>query len=236
METMKPLLLAVLLLTVIGFTACNEEAADVSVAGDAYIITKKIGQDTLNGLALHAYSFSGFTNVSVTSGTDATKSYTLGKYFGQSNSYYYETPTNQYAASLPVAGAYNFTATFENGEVKTDQDILTTDVLKLPTLTKCEYNSTDHKAELNWTVLPNANIYVVKIYDGNNWVFVSQALPGAQTTYSISYPGNGWDSSFSPVAGKAYTVVFCAFRYETNGSDYDIQATSEIEHSLTWGS
>ena len=70
---MKPLKFFVLVSIALFIASCNKSQDEGSGTGDAIIVVKKSGTNTVYGVSLYAYSFSPFQSVKATSSADATK-------------------------------------------------------------------------------------------------------------------------------------------------------------------
>lgn len=216
--------------------SCSKEESQPTGVGDAIIVTKKIGTNTVYGLSFYAYTFSSFQNVKAVNTAAPEKTYTLKSHQSYTTNFYYETPDTEFSATKPVAATFTFSAVFENGATHEFQDVITDKVLSVPVIEKCEYNSTTGMLDVSWTALTDADSYAINIYDGSTVVFGSIELANSVKAYSISPNGGGWLNGFSPLSGKTYQVKVLAFLYEPAGGSYDVQATSVAETPVIWAS
>lgn len=241
---MKPLKFIVFVLIALFVASCNKSQDEGSGVGDAIIVAKKSGINTVYGYALYAYSFSPFQSVKATSDVEANKIFTLKINQGYKTNFYYETPDAEFTTTKPGASTFNFSAVFENGVTDEFQDNLSDKVLAIPTINKAEYNSTTSELGITWTSVTDANSYAINILDGSTVVFGSVALAPTVKAYSISANGGGWLTGFTPVSGKTYQVKVLAFLLEPGAApvlgsyanSYDVQAASVAETSVIWGS
>ncbi len=217
-------------------TSCNKSEDDGSGTGDAIIIAKKSGTNTVYGVTLYAYSFSPFQSVKATSAVDATKTYTLKVNQGYKTNFYYETPDAEFTTTKPAATTYNFAAVFENGVTDEFEDNLTDKVLALPTIEKAEYNLTSADLGVTWKSVPDADSYAINIFDGTSLVYSSPELVNTLKYFAVG-SSSGWVTGVTPVSGKSYTVRVLAFLYEPNGDSYNIQAVSmaDSDKPIAWG-
>jgi len=225
---------AILFLTLTVF-ACNKTQDQATGVGDALVVSKKIGTQTVYGISLYAYTFSSFKSVTAVNSIVADHIYTLSANQGYATNFHYETPDSEFTTTKPVASTYNFSAVFNNGTTGEFQDYLTDQVLDLPNITKCEYSTTDHQFEMNWDLLTNADSYAINILDGTTVVFASPELAKTIKAYAISVSGGGWATGFTPVVGKTYTIRLLAFMYEPGGDAYNVQAASLTDKTAAWG-
>jgi hypothetical protein len=231
---MKQLKFFVIVLVVALLASCNKDNQPTGV-GDALIVAKKSGSNTVYGLSLYAYTFSSFQSVKAVSSADAGNTYTLQSYPGYASNYYYETPDADYSTTKPAASIYTFTAVFSDGSTQDFQDELSDLALLPPNIEKCAYDVTAGVLEVTWTPVTDADSYSVKILDGTTQVFGSPELSSIIKTYTISASGNGWATGFTPVNGKTYTVKTFAYLYEPQGNAYNVQALSVTDTSVLWG-
>jgi len=226
----------VFILIVLFTTSCNKSEDDGSGTGDAIIIAKKSGTNTVYGVTLYAYSFSPFQSVKATNAVDAAKTYTLKVNQGYKTNYYYETPDAEFTVTKPAATTFNFSAVFENGVTDEFEDNLTDKVLALPTIEKAEYNLTSADLGVTWKSVPDADSYAINVFDGTNLVYSSPELVNTLKYFAVG-SSSGWVAGVTPVSGKTYTVRVLAFLYEPNGDSYNIQAVSmaDSDKPIAWG-
>ncbi len=227
-------ILAVVLLSLL-VTSCNKNDEQVTGVGDVMIVAKQSGTSPVYGISMYAYTLSSFESVTAVSTAEPGKPYTLKANQGYKTNFYFETPETQFTATKPVAGTFDFSATFTNGVKQDFQDVLTDKVLPIPTLDKCEYDAVKRQLDMSWTLITDATSYSINIIDGDKLVFGSTELKNNIKTFVISAAGTGWAVGFTPVAGKTYKVRLYAYMFETGGSAYDIQAISYIEKEVVWG-
>lgn len=232
---MKPTKFLATLILILSFLACNKTNEQASGAGDAIIVVKKINDQVVYGISFYAYTYSTFKSVTVTSNSDPAKTYTLAANQGYATNFYYETPDAEFTTTKPVSGTYTFSAVFENGTTQEFTDELTDHVINLPVLTKCEYSAPDHRLEVNWNLIQDADGYAINLFDGTNVIFSSAALADNIKAYAVSASGSGWANGFSPESGKAYKVRVLGFLFEPNGDTYNVQATSVTDTTAVWG-
>jgi len=232
---MKQLKIILILFFAFYLVSCNKEETQPTGVGDALIVTKKIGANTVYGLSFYAYTFSSFQTVNTVNKAAPEKTFALKSNQNYKTNFYYETPDAEFTATKPAAATFTFSAVFENGATHEFEDVLTDKALDVPAIDKCEFNSTKGMLEVSWATVPDADSYAVNILDGTTVVFGSVELANTVKSYSISANGGGWLNGFTPVGGKSYQVKVLAFLYEPLGSSYNVQATSVSEKAATWG-
>ena len=215
--------------------SCNKGQDEGSGTGDAIIVAKKSGTNTVYAVSLYAYSFSPFQSVKVTSSADATKTYNLKANQGYKTNFAYEAPDAEFTTTKPVASTFNFSAVFENGVTDVFQDDLTDKVLAVPTIEKSVYDATTTELTTTWLSVTDADSYAINILDGSTLVFGSLELANTIKTFTLSSTSSGWITGITPVIGKTYTLRLNAYLYEPKGNTYNMQAVSMAEKQITWG-
>jgi hypothetical protein len=226
-------ILLVMITTVLA--SCNKSQDEGSGTGDAIIVAKKSGINTVYAVSLYAYSFSPFQSVKVTSSADATKTYNLKENQGYKTNFAYEAPDAEFTTTKPVASTFNFTAVFENGVTNEFQDNLTDKALAVPVIEKSVYDATTTELTTTWASVTDADSYAINILDGSTMVFGSLELANTIKSYTLSSTSSGWITGVTPVVGKTYTLRLNAYLYEPNGNTYNMQALSLAEKPIIWG-
>lgn len=233
---MKQLRIFSILMALLIMASCNKSEDQATGVGDALIVAKQSGGNTVYGLSIYAYTYSSFASITAVGSADPGKTYTLKSNQGFKTSFSYETPDSEYTTTKPAAATYNFAATFENGVNQTFQNVLTDKVLPVPTFEKCEYNDVEHQLEMNWPLISGATSYAVNILNGSKIVFASVELRNiTKGAFAKTTSGGGWDVGFTPKAGETYTVRLFAYMYEPGGGAYTIQSVSMADKSVVWG-
>lgn len=235
MKNVKPIFLLFILLLAI---ACNDKNDDDStVLGDALVVSKKSGNNTVYALTFYAYAYSSLKSVKVT-GVVNPISVDLSTTGNYSSAYFVKEPTdNDFSTTKPSPDTFTFNAEFENGNKYVAQDILTADILEPVTIETCKYNVTNARAEFIWTALSNADSYSISIIDeSGNQVFMSNTIANSYTKVYLESNTTGWKTG-DPIAGKTYTVRFFAYKFEdsNNPDSYNVQSTSYSQATLVWG-
>lgn len=224
-----------LLIASITIIACNDNEAKKSVAGDAYMVSQLVGQDTLFGISIHAYSLYPMSSVIVTPENDNENSYSLQSYPGFKTDFYYDTPASQLSKQKPATGNYHFEARFETGEYHTDDDILGSEVLFPPKVETCSYDATKKQALIEWKTVTGADVYVVKLYKQDTLVFLSAAIPPEYKKVAFDANSSSWGKDFIPKAGTNFQARISAFKYEAGGDNFNVQASTSSDATLIWG-
>lgn len=216
--------------------SCADDDFIADATGDAFIISKIQGQGeeavTVYGLALHAFGNKDFSKVTATSPVGMVTD--LVSYRGSAYEYYHETDQDEFMQALPAQGNYSFSFKFTTAEEDTDVDELTDDVLVPATITKCEYDATDSRIEVEWEKVEDADYVVVYLKDpAGNMIYISPSLLGTKVSYEISESTIHWYET--PDSGVTYTVMIGAFMYESAAANLNIQAESVATATVVWG-
>lgn len=218
--------------------SCNKKNDENSTAvGDAVVVSKKLGDNTVYALAFYVYSNSPLKSVKVKGIANSTPVDLVSS--GTSTSYYFakEPTDNDFSTTKPSEDTFTFDAEFEAGSTYVAQDILTSLVLEPVTIGTCKYNVTNSRAEFQWTALTDADCYSIAILDDSGTtVFASNGIANSYTNVYLEASNSGWAESH-PVIGKTYTVRIYAYKYEdsNNFDPYNIQSTSYSQATMVWG-
>lgn len=226
---------AFVIISIVFFSSCNKNDDSITAACDVYVVTQMSGQDTLYGLSMHAYAFYAMSSVVVNPTNDLTTTYHLQAYSGFPTDFYYDTPENELSTEKPVTGNYHFKATFENGNIDEEDDILYSDILYPPVITECTYDTSGSKAVLEWDPVTGADAYVIKVYHGDDLVFLSDLIDPDYTNVSFNASSVYWGDDYEPTSGTNLLIRVSAFKYEPNGDSYNVQASTSSDHDLVWG-
>ncbi len=234
MKTISKLLLSIFIITLI---SCESDEQATSAIGDAFILVKANEQDTIYGLALHAFTNKNFTTVSASLVENIDVSYDLAAFQGRYSDFFYETNNDNYGTELPQTGSYNFAATVAAEENISFSDNLTDDIIYPPSITACVFDDTDSEIDIEWEDDDDVDVYSVKVYSNQGTlVFASTGLNPDNDTYSIGLSTNGWVNNYSPNDDEIYTVEVNAFLYEAVVAEMNLQCHSTNKHEVTWGS
>jgi hypothetical protein len=228
---------AILVFILIGsmFMSCIKEP-DYEGFGDAYFVVENVGQDTLKGLALHAFSYSEFLSVTVTLQGNSEINYELEPYLGYNQDFVWKTPANQLSTSLPSTGDYIFNAIFKGGQTSIFYDKLTSDYILPPVIDVCEFVTSVNRVDVEWQDVTKADVYNVKLLNSNDTVlFVSEVYDNNITNFSFGEATKGWQTSSYPATGQEVKVEVAAYLLEPGKSLDEIQAVSKSRRSIIWG-
>ena len=228
--------LVVLLSSIMLLTSCVDSETDPKGFGEAYILVEIVGQDTLKGLGLHAFSYAEFSAVNVKLSNDVNQTYTLQPYLGYNQDFVWSTPLNQFKKELPAEGDYVFNATFKSGHTYTFYDKLYSTLVYPPKITNCEYVVTNERVDVEWDRVTNADSYNVKLLNQNGDIlFVSQVYNRMTDFYSFTKNTQGWQTSTYPATGQTVIVEVAAYLLEVGTSNSELQSVGKSRQSIIWG-
>jgi hypothetical protein len=224
------------LLLGVSVISCKKIEYKPSGVGDANIVTVVTGTDTLFGLGLHAYSGWEFDKVTAFLNGDSIV-YQLSPFNATKTDMTYETPLNKMIHKLPTAGTYTFDATFTSGDFLTFTDVLTSEYILPPLITKCEYSSVIHAVIVSWGEILNTDILNIKLYNQNrDLLYISPTINKSVIIFTFNSANEGWQTTNYPVQGQQLIVQISTFLLEPiNGGSANIQASGRIEKTITWG-
>lgn len=233
---MKNLKTLILILFIAFSSSCNKNDGDSTVVGDAIVVAKKSGANTVYAIAYYAYAYSPLKSVTVQSMLDPLNKVTLSSNGAYTTNFLREPEELDYSTTKPLADTFTFDAVFESGNIYKTEDVISSVILDPPTIEKCAYNTTNSYAEFSWSALTNADSYMISILDSEGTiVFRSSELSNTVTSGYLTASATGWISG-QPVSGKTYTARIYAYKYEdsNNPNSYHIQSTSYSEASFVW--
>ena len=231
---MKKLLFTLFTISAI-FTSCNKNENNASIVGDVYLVTQRSGENILYGLSLHAYSFYALSSVTVSPNAEPGTTYHLQEYPGFKTDFYYDTPESELSTEKPAPGNYHFTASFENGKTNEADDYLAADFLVPPVITSCSYDVSSEKATIEWETVTGADLYVIKLYEGDELVLLSPAIDPSVTKVEFNAASSSWGQNYTPATGTNFVARLSAFKYEAGGDSYNVQASTFADDNLLWG-
>lgn len=204
--------------------------------GDAFIVTEVVGQDTLKGLSLHAFSYSEFSSVTVNLTGSTAAIYNLSPYMGYKQDFIWTMAISQFSNKLPATGDYVFNAIYSDGQSQVFYDKLTTDYILPPVIKVCEYVTSSQRVDVKWDAVSKADVYNIKLMNLNDTIlFVSDVYSSSILNYSFGTNTNGWQSATFPTSGQNVKVEVAAYLLESGSSLNDIQAISKSRKTITWG-
>lgn len=215
--------------------SCNKNEESATAVGDVYMVTQRSGENILYGLSIHAYSFYAFSSVTVSPDAEPGTTYHLQAYPGFKTDFYYDTPELELSTEKPATGNYHFITNFESGKTDVADDYLSADFLVPPVIKECSYDVSTQKATIEWENVTGADLFVIKLYEGDELVFLSPALDPTVTKVDFTGTGSSWGQDYTPTEGTNFVARVSAFKYEAGGDSYNVQASTFADESLFWG-
>lgn len=217
--------------------SCLKDEEVITGYGDAYILVEINGQDTLKGLGLHAWSYSDFSAVKVTSPVTSAPELTLQPYLGYKQDFILETPLSGMTKTLPAAGNYLFLATYADGSTLNFTNELYPDFILPPQIKTAAFNQSAQRVDVTWGNVVYAHSYNVKLINAEGKVlFLSPELSNSVTDFSFSRNTQGWQTGDYPANGTTLTIEVAAYHKEKNTPLNKLQCVARSRKSITWGS
>lgn len=215
-------------------SSCLKDEVELTGYGDAYIIVEIAGQDTLKGLGLHAYSYSDFSEVTVTPPEGTMTRYTLAPYLGYKQDFILETPLSQFTKNLPTAGVYLFSAKYADGQLLDFANELYTDYIFPPQIKTAAFSQASQRFDVTWSNVVYAHSYNVKLINAEGkTIFLSPELNNSVTEFSFTQSSQGWQSSEFPAQGAVLTIEVAAYHKEKNTPGNKLQCIARSRKGLT---
>ncbi|MDX8337971.1 hypothetical protein SLH46_02175 [Draconibacterium sp. IB214405] len=225
-----------IILVFAGLFACNKDDNSVpfEVIGDVFVIKRTIGEEVKYANSYVAWGNQPMSHAEVT--TPGGANMTLYPTSGEQNIYAKEPALNEYYASAPVEGNYQFLVINED-ITHQSVDLLDFDDIAFTTLTSAEM--VDGVLSVQWETNSIAEGYRIRLINQSNAVaFLSQPLPSQMVRLDIGAATASGSWSETPEAGNVYTVEFLTIRYEDDATSNDatkhIQEIAVTEQDITW--
>lgn len=228
-----------LLLTGTAFVSCNDFEEELEVITDVYVINKKFESEVRSANAYFAYANQAFSGATVTipnnGGVVELENYTSSVY-----TFAKEPVDSDYKTTAPAEGSYAFSIQGGNGETLQMPDILSYEGLEIPEFTKVTFSGTPVTLELEWADIPDADGYVIKMYDlDGKLIFNGYGVKGDVNKYTITSSANSGFWSEAAVNGESYRLQLNAYSYDAEGNSnnyaYNISEISLGETQVEWG-
>jgi hypothetical protein len=204
---------------------------------DARILTFVTPEDTLFGIGLYAYTNGEFNHVTAFYNDEDGAFYTLEPFNNAKNDFSYETPLEEMTQTPPPAGEYVFDVEFQDQEFFSLTDLLTSDYVLPPIITRCEYNTTIDQIVISWAEIMEEGILRFTVYNTDReLLYASSAIDKSQVIYTLAYNSQTWFSKNPPEPGEELIIgiTFYLFEVFTYGA-MDTQSSGRIEKKITWG-
>ncbi len=237
MDTMKKLgKILTFLLIGAGFFACSDDdnSAPFEIIGDVFVIKRTIGDEVKYANSYVAWGNQPMSHAEVT--TPGGANLTLNPASDNLYTYAKEPGINDYFASAPVEGNYQFLVINED-ITHQSVDLLDFDDIAFTTLSSAEM--VNGVLSVQWETNSIAEAYLIRLINVSGDVaFLSQTLPTQMTRLDIGANTASGSWSETPEAGNDYTVELMTFRFEddaiSSDAAYHIQEVAVTEQEITW--
>ena len=222
------------------FFSCNDEEEEkaLELDVDAYIVKRKVDDETKYANAYFAYGTKGIESATVTPPAGAGGSVELAASASSISVFFREPVMEDFTPMSPAQGNYVFDVESREGEVLQQSDMLEGEKLEIPEITEVTYQSNIETMTVEWGSETNADGFVVKLLDqNNNVVFISYTLIASAEEYDINQISGNWDGI--AYLGEDYTLQVQAFAVESTATEdnglYNINEVAIAERTVTWG-
>ncbi len=226
----------IIFLVLAGLFACSDDdnSAPFEIIGDVFVIKRTIGDEVKYANSYVAWGNQPMSHAEVS--TPAGASLTLDPATENLYTYAKEPGLNEYFASAPVQGNYQFLVINEDITHQT-ADLLDFDDIAFSTLSSAEM--VDGVLSVQWESNSIAEAYLIRLINTSGDVaFLSQTLPTQMTRLDIGANTASGSWSETPEAGNIYTIEFLTFRFEDDATSLDatknIQEIAVTEQDITW--
>ncbi|HNW50555.1 MAG TPA: hypothetical protein PKH79_05700 [Prolixibacteraceae bacterium] len=202
--------------------SCLDLDTEKAYLGDAYVVSKIVGSDTLYSLESYVSSNTAVAHTSMefpkgTSSVDLT-CVTTG--------YYEYFNGSDYSRVKPQIGDYSFSITFEDSTVVKTTDQLTDTIAPFITYKGVEPAGVLGCMLFHWEKNARADYYMVKILKDDKVVYSSGNL--SDSTLTVHANDNEWISGVTPEDGEEFDVVLFGVVVDNYSSKYTkIQSISQ---------
>ncbi len=237
MKSLKFSLLLLISISILPSCDTNEyKEPEFNGVGDVFVRCIKIGDETQYAAAFYAYTNKNISEVTVESPETDTPNYELGDYMTEKRVFRLLPEASDYSSTDITNGIYKFEIVSVGQETIRVQDKLLDSRIEPMEITNFTYTKEEHKFDISWNELENADIYVVKIMtekDGKI-LYVSNRL--STTEYEFNENSKNWNYEIQLTVGTTYLVGVFAYEFEsataTDGFDFNSETVEYRE--IVW--
>jgi len=219
-------------------TSCKKEEEEENEHNDAYgdVFVKKV--QTPGGVKYGLVYYSGGEGLKTcTVKTPSGEEFTLAEFWKGKGSMRFHPASSEMVSSMPAAGDYTFTFTFDDEVTKTIVDPLTSEdfgnVMSGVTVT---HTPGSEEVTVNWATVDGADNYFVKLTDknknDNKPIFVNMGMPATTTSYTFSKSTTdaspGWMQAGKPATGDTCYVMIVGVKYEAGATGPEASNNKQI--------
>jgi len=220
-------LLALVALIMLGLSGCEKATVQNEAFVDVFIKSIANAQGMPVYAAQHTViSYNGgIKSVSIVSPDGATMQLD-GDPIDTGYSFYNEPAETDYLTTLPAAGIYTYTVTFDDNEVKTYTNSLSALSILPANILSLQKSADGDSVYISWASVINAHAYQLKVLKGATQVIATN--PFTVVTPKVGIPVTSLNSSGAGV----YTFQLSGLYFEST-TTYDLQAKSTAKMDIT---
>jgi len=213
-----------------GFYSCVDLDVDLENFADAYIASKIINGDTVFALEAYAQSNYNMKSVSLKSPDNSEPEIDLVQIDYGGGIFEKKTDDANFIATKPKAGNYTFNINYLEQTPMVEIDKLSDSIIYPTTISEIILDSLENVVTVKWTKVKNADAYILKVIENENYVFISSKIAPEAISATFSINSYGWLNQYQPVRGKEYQFMISAVLYEESNIKYnEIQGVSHSE-------
>lgn len=223
----------------ISVISCNDVEEKLEVLTDVYVINKNFDGEVKSATSYFVYANKSLMSATVAipnNGGNVELESQPGSIFNLAK----EPADSDFKTTAPVEGSYVFTVKDMNGETQVIPDILSYDGLAISQFSKIKFSGTPLILETEWTAVPEADGYFIKMYNTDGkLIFSGYNVASNILKYTIIGSTTSGYWSETAVEGQTYLLQINAYTNdaESNSSNsaYNVQEISVGESEITWG-
>jgi len=223
-------LLTLVILTMFGLSGCEKKVVTDTAAGDVFIKALTNDQGVTVYAAIHSvFSYNTMKSVTVVA-PDGTQTQLLN-YQNQGYSFYNEPIATDYHTTVPTAGVYTYTVTFNDGTVSTYTNSLSNIAILPPNITLSLTTAKD-SVYISWGAIANVDTYRLEVKTGTTQMFYADGMVDSNTPKKAVLRIGFLKSALTSGLSGIYTFTLTGLLYESSDLSY-LQATSADTDQIT---
>lgn len=223
-------LLALVALIMFGLSGCEKGVVTNDASADVFIKALTNSQGVTVYAAIHSvFSYNIMKSVSVVA-PDGTTTQLLN-YQSQGYSFYNEPIDTDYKTTIPTAGVYTYTVTFNDGTVTTYTNSLSDTAILPPNVTLTKTAAGD-SVYISWGAIANVDFYRLKVETGTTQMFYADGMVDSNSPKKATLKIGFSKSNLTAGIGGVYTFTLTGLLYESTDYTY-LQAVSSASKDVT---
>jgi len=224
-------LLTLIALIMISLSGCEKAKVTNGASADVFVKAIKNAQGITVYTAVHSvFSYNTMTSVSVTSPTGTV---TQLIDYGKTGMSFYNEPTDaDYSPTPPSMGTYTYSVTFNDGEVISYNNSLSSSTLLPSVITSLAKSADGDSVYIKFNAIANVNFYQVEVTKGTTQIYYSDKFYDGSSPLKTNLSlGFNITNLISAGGSGTFTFNINGLLYETTLYDY-LQATSTASSDI----